>query len=59
MKGYRTILTNLVVMALSGVEVVTGAELAVDDKTAVIAGALALLNIGYRLVTTTPVGAKK
>lgn len=58
MKGYRTLITNGIVMLLSGVEFATGAEIAVDDQTALIAGALALLNIVYRFVTTTPVGEK-
>ncbi len=59
MKGYRTLVTNGIVMLFSGIEFATGQVIAVDDTSAVIAGALALLNIGYRLVTTTPVGAKK
>ena len=58
LKGYRTVLGNGLIMALSSVEVFTGEEIAVDDKTALIAGALALLNIVYRFITTTPVGTK-
>lgn len=58
LKGYKTVLSNGLVMLMSGVEVFTGAELAVDDKTAIVAGALALLNVVYRLVTTGPVGSK-
>ena len=58
MKGYRTLLTNALVMIFSGVEFATNADIVADDKTAVIAGALALLNIVYRFVTTTPVGEK-
>ncbi len=58
MKGYRTLLTNGIVMALSAVEFLTAEAIAVDDKTALIAGALALLNIVYRFFTTTPVGKK-
>lgn len=58
MKGYRTLVTNGLVMLFSGVEFATDAAIAVDDKTAVIAGALALLNIVYRFITTTPVGEK-
>ncbi|MEE8606722.1 MAG: hypothetical protein V3S55_03880 [Nitrospiraceae bacterium] len=59
MKGYRTLLTNGLIMLFSGVEFSLEAELLADDKSAVIAGALALLNIVYRLYTTTPVGEKK
>lgn len=58
MKGYRTLLSNGLIAVLSGIEVATGAELAVDDKTAIIAGALAIMNIVYRFVTTTKVGEK-
>ena len=58
MKGYRTIATNLVVMALSGAELLTGQVVAVEDQTALIAGVLALINIVYRFVTSTPVGQK-
>lgn len=58
MKGYRTLLSNGLIAVLSGIEVSTGAELAVDDKTAIIAGALAIMNIVYRFVTTTAVGEK-
>lgn len=58
MKGYRTLLTNALVMIFSGIEFATSVDIVVDDKTAVIAGALALLNIVYRFITTTPIGEK-
>ncbi len=58
MKGYRTLLSNGLIALLSGIEVSTGAELAVDDKTAIIAGALAIMNIVYRFITTSKVGEK-
>jgi hypothetical protein len=58
LKGYRTLLTNGLVMAFSGIEFLTDAVIVADDKSAVIAGALALLNIVYRFVTTTPIGEK-
>jgi hypothetical protein len=45
-------------MAFSGIEFLTDAVIVADDKSAVIAGALALLNIVYRFVTTTPIGEK-
>lgn len=58
LKGYKTVLSNGLLMLFSGIEVFAGAELAVDDKTAIIAGAIALLNLVYRFVTTGPVGTK-
>lgn len=58
LKGFRTLASNGLVMLFSGIEVMTGAEIAVDDKTAVIAGALALINVVFRMVTTGPVGKK-
>jgi hypothetical protein len=58
LKGYRTLLGNGLIMAFSGVEFLTEVDIVADDKSAVIAGALALLNIIYRLITTTPVGEK-
>jgi rRNA processing protein Krr1/Pno1 len=58
LKGYRTVLSNGLIMTLSSIEVFTGVEIAVDDKTAFIAGALALMNIVYRFITTTKVGSK-
>lgn len=58
MKGYRTLVANGLILAFSGLEFGLDAELLADDKSAVIAGALALLNIVYRLITTTPVGEK-
>ena len=59
LKGYKTVLTNGLVMLLSSIEVFAGAEIAVDDKTAIVAGAIALLNVVYRFVTTGPVGTKE
>lgn len=58
LKGYRTLLSNGLIAVLSSIEVFSGVELAVDDKTAVIAGALAIMNIVWRFFTTTSVGAK-
>jgi hypothetical protein len=58
MKGYRTLLSNGLIAALSAVEVITGEVIAVDDQTAIIAGALAIMNIVWRFVTTGPVGEK-
>lgn len=58
LKGYKTVLSNGLVMLLSSIEVFTSTDIVADDKTALIAGALALLNIVYRFVTTGPVGTK-
>ena len=58
LKGYKTVVSNGLLMLFSGIEVFTATEFAVDDKTAIIAGAIALLNLVYRFVTTGPVGTK-
>jgi len=58
MKGYRTLVTNGIVMALSALEFGTDQIVAIEDQTALVAGALALLNIVYRFYTSTKVGEK-
>lgn len=58
MKGYKTLVTNGLLAIFSAIEFGTGEVIAVDDTTAVIAGVLALINIGLRFVTTSPVGQK-
>ena len=58
LKGFRTLASNGLVLLFSSVEVMSGTEIAVDDKTAVIAGALALINVVFRFMTSTPVGTK-
>lgn len=58
MKGYKTLVTNGLLALASAIEFGTGEVIAVDDTTAVIAGVLAVINIGLRFVTTSPVGSK-
>lgn len=58
MKGYKTLVTNGLMALFAGIEFSTGEVLAVDDTTAVIAGVIAVINIGLRFVTSSPVGSK-
>lgn len=58
MKGYKTLVTNGLLAIFSAIEFATGEVLAVDDTTAAIAGAIAVVNIVLRFVTTGPVGEK-
>jgi hypothetical protein len=57
-KGWKTILTNGLVMIYAVVEAVTGEAILMDDQTAITAGALALCNFILRFATSTPVGGK-
>ena len=57
MKGYRTFITNGVFIVAS-VASVFGVLIPQDEQTAVIAGAIALVNIGLRFYTSTPWGRK-
>lgn len=58
MKGYKTFVTNGILALLSGIELATNQEIAVDDQTAIIAGTLAVINIILRFVTKTPIFRK-
>lgn len=55
MKGWRTIATNLAVLAVAAVSHFT--ELP-EVSPAVVATIVALINVLLRFVTTTPVGDK-
>ena len=57
-KGWKTILTNGLVILYAIVETVTGEAILMDDQTAITAGALALANFLLRFATSTPVGSK-
>ena len=58
LKGWRTVVVNVVALAVAGLAVV-GVGVSADESTAVVAGIMAIINIGLRLVTTTPVGSKE
>ncbi len=59
MKGYRTLILNML-LAVAPVLQTTGAvDLGLTGQSAVVYGLLiTILNAGMRLVTTTPVGTK-
>ncbi|WP_230531117.1 hypothetical protein [Microvirga roseola] len=61
MKGYRTIAVNAGIAALTaGVGYLANIDWnSVDPRAAIVApGIVALLNIGLRFVTSTPVGRR-
>ena len=53
--GYRTIITNVIIV-LAAAASVFGIIIPEDEKTAVIAGLIAVANIALRIITRTPVG---
>ena len=57
MKGYRTIATNAVILIFAGLAYF-GLDIPEPDP-AILAGALAAINIILRFLTRTPVGQKE
>ena len=53
--GWKTIITNSAVF-LWAVLAYFGVEVGADEKTALVAGVIALINFALRFVTKTPVG---
>ena len=58
MKGWKTLVTNGLVMIYAVVENFTSEALLADEQTAITAGSLALGNFVLRFWTKTPVGGK-
>lgn len=61
MKGYRTIITN-VLMAIASILAIQGVEIPVDmvnNITTGIISAFAVINLILRKMTTTPMGEKE
>lgn len=58
MKGFKTIITNGLLMLFAGIEFATGEVLVVEDTTAVIAGVVGAVNIALRFFTSTSIGSK-
>ena len=55
MKGYRVLIVNVVALGAS-LLAMNGIEVTADQQGAISTGILALVNIGLRMITTTPVG---
>ena len=53
--GWKTLITNGVVL-LAALAAIFGVEIGVEEQEAIVAGAMALVNIGLRLVTKGPAG---
>lgn len=51
LKGYRTILTNALALAVACGLVITG-----EEQSAIVAGVVAVVNIYLRFITDTPLG---
>lgn len=59
MKGYRTLLVNLGLAIAPVLEATNAIDLGLTGTGAAIYGAVvAIINIGLRVITTTPVGKK-
>lgn len=57
-KGYRTVLLNVVAAIMPVLEMTEFIDLVPDRYDSLYVVALALLNIGLRSITTTPLGKK-
>ena len=57
LKGYRTLILNGVAFATAMLAVL-GVEVLPDEGNAVTLGAIALVNIGLRIVTNTSLGQR-
>lgn len=59
MKGYRTLLINLGLAIAPVLEATHAVDLGLDGTAAQVYGlVVAVINIGLRAVTTTPIGKK-
>lgn len=59
LQGFRTIIFNIVAIAVSWVGARYGLELTEEHHTAITVTVISLANIGLRLITKTPIGDKK
>lgn len=58
MKGYRTIIVNIIALVAS-LSATQGLEIGAEDQASIATAVLAIINIGLRFITTTPVGDKQ
>lgn len=58
LKGYRTIIANVVALGVA-IAASSGFVIPESEQTALVAGIVAILNIGLRFITDTPVGGRK
>lgn len=58
LKGYRTVITNILVLAFS-VLAMFGLDVTAEDQGYILSGVLALANVGLRLITNTAYGTSE
>jgi hypothetical protein len=58
MKGYRTIVVNVVALLALGAAALLNIEVNAEDQGLIVGAVLVVINIGLRRITTTPMGEK-